>query len=155
MRGRKARSQDVPEVLLHDPCSFRRSRTPVLHTILLDSKVRFTDLDQPTFVRKFCTTGTFVPLVGNTAAGGSRTAVQNEHPTILGQSSASLLLPLRPRVVLSINKSSLNSIMTHSLQTQQRMMAVADTDVDAEIERLHWLETRDRPVLDHQVAAAA
>ena len=49
----------------------------------------------------------------------------------------------------------LNSIMTHSLQTQQRMMAVADTDVDAEIERLHWLETRDRPVLDHQVAAAA
>ena len=49
----------------------------------------------------------------------------------------------------------LNNIMTHSLQTQQRMMAVADTDVDAEIERLHWLETRDRPVLDHQVAAAA
>jgi hypothetical protein len=60
-------------------------------------------------------------------------------------------------VVHSINKLSLdlNSIMTHSLQTQQRMMAVADTDVDAEIERLHWLETRDRPVLDHQVAAAA
>jgi hypothetical protein len=34
-------------------------------------------------------------------------------------------------------------------------MAVADLDVDAEIERLHCLETRDRPVLDHQVAAAA
>ena len=35
------------------------------------------------------------------------------------------------------------------------MAVVAHTDLDAEIKRLHCLETRDRPVLDHQVAAGA